>query len=246
MYPAAFAQRMPDDRCDCSRRDCRRRPCAIQRRAAGGGAGADRREFGGHLRHRLDRRGDAGAGYLARDRAALDVCGRARRRHPADRRDLARLWPPHSLHHRRRLRHADRPARGLRHPARFVRAVLPRDLSRRTLRRGVAILPVRRRRRRQRGVSSQGGVVGDGRWRVRRRARSAARAVDDGCLAALSVRLQLRGAGLGRADRDGDPRRASMRRSRRRRIFTAAARCWRSRGSRASSPPHFAASSPTR
>ena len=115
------------------------------------------------------------------------------------------LWPPHSLHHRHRLRHADRPARRLRHPARFVRAVLPRHLPRRTLRRGVAILPLCRRRWRQRGVSSQGGVVGDGRRRVRRRARPAARAVDDGYLAALSVRLQLRGAGGGGAGGDGDP-----------------------------------------
>ena len=51
--------------------------------------------------------------------------------------------------------------------------------------------------------SSEGGVVGDGRRRVRRRARPAARAVDDGRLVALSVRLQLCGAGLRGADRDG-------------------------------------------
>ena len=80
----------------------------------------DRRQFGGDFCHRLDHRRDAGAGYLARDRAAVDVCGRACRRHAADRRDLARLWPPRRLHHRHRLRRADRPARGLRHPARFV------------------------------------------------------------------------------------------------------------------------------
>ena len=78
-----------------------------------------------------------------------------------------------------------------------------RDLSRRALRRGVAILSLRRRRRRQRRVSAEGGVVGDGRRRIRRRARSAARAVDHGYLAALSVRLQLPDAGRGRAGRDG-------------------------------------------
>src|ERR1700684_2030441 len=47
---------------------------------------------------------------------------------------------PRRLHHRHRLRRADRPARGLRHPARFVSAVLRRDFSRRTLWRGVAVL----------------------------------------------------------------------------------------------------------
>ena len=85
----------------------------------------------------------------------------------------------------------------------FVSAVLLRDLPRRAVRRGVAILSFCRRRWRQRRISSEGGVVGDGRRRVRRRARPAARAVDDGYLAALSVRLQLRGAGGGRAGGDG-------------------------------------------
>ena len=103
------------------------------------------------------------------------------------------------------LRRADRPARVIRHPARFVCAVLLRDLPRRALWRGVAILSFCRRRRRQRRVSPESRVVGDGRRRVRRRARPAARAVDDGYLAALSVRLLLRGAGGGRAGGDGDP-----------------------------------------
>ena len=95
----------------------------------------------------------------------------------------------------------------VRDPARVVRAVLLRDLSRRPLRRGGAILSLRRRRRRQRGVPAEGGVLGDGGRRVRRRARSAARAMDHGCLVALSVRLQLPGAGGGRAGRDGHRRR---------------------------------------
>ena len=101
----------------------------------------------------------------------------------------------------------------------LVLAVLLRDLPRRALWRGVAILSLRRRRRRQRRVPSQGGVVGDGRRRVRRRARSAARAVDHGYLAALSVRLQFRGAGGGRAGGDGGAVAASMRRSPRRPIL---------------------------
>ena len=96
---------------DCHRRDHQRRACARQCAAARRGAGADRRQFGGHFRHRLDRRRDAGAEHLARDRAALDVCAGACRRHAADRRDLARLWPPHRLHHRHVLRRADRRAR---------------------------------------------------------------------------------------------------------------------------------------
>ena len=192
-----------DDRRDGDRRDRRRRARARQRAAARRGAGADRRQFGRDLRHRLDRRRDAGARYLARDRAALDVCAGTGRRHAADRRDLARLWPPRRLHHRHRLRRADRLARRVRDPARLVLAVLLRDLSRRPLWRGVAILSLRRRRRRQRGLSSQGRVVGDGGRRVRRRARSAARAMDHGRLAALSVRVQLRDAGCGRAGGDG-------------------------------------------
>src|SRR6202158_5849527 len=72
----------------------------------------------------------------------------------ADRRHLARVWPPRRLHHRHRLRRADRPARIIRHPARFVCAVLLCDLPRRTLRRGVAILSFRRRRRRPRRGSA--------------------------------------------------------------------------------------------
>ena len=162
----------------------------------------------------------------------------------ADGRDLARLWPPRRLHHRHRLRRADRPARGLRDSARVVSAVLLRDVPWRPLWRGVAILSLCRRRWRQRRLSPQGGVVGDGRRRVRRRARPAARAVDDGYLAALSVRLQFCGAGDGGADRDGGSRRASMRRSPHRRICTAAVRCSRSRGSRGSSRQRCAASSP--
>ena len=94
-------------------------------------------------------------------------------------------------------------ARRVRDPARVVLAVLLRDLPRRALRRGVAILSLRRRRRRQRRVSSQGRVVGDGRRRVRRRARSATRAVDHGHLAALSVRFQFCDAGDGRTGGDG-------------------------------------------
>src|SRR5229473_3521133 len=78
-----------------------------------------------------------------------------------------------------------------------------RDLARRPLWRGLAILSFRRGRRRQRGISCEGGVVGDGRRRVRRRARPAARAVDDGYLAAIPVCLQLRDAGDGCSDRDG-------------------------------------------
>src|ERR1700687_3072939 len=50
---------------------------------------AARREFRGDFRHRLDRRRDAGAEHLARDRAALDVCGGACERHAADRCYLA-------------------------------------------------------------------------------------------------------------------------------------------------------------
>src|SRR6267378_1920917 len=46
-----------------------------------------------------------------------------------------------------------------------------------------------------------------GRRRVRRRVRPPARAVDDGYLAALFVRLLFRGAGDGGADRDGHSRR---------------------------------------
>src|SRR5215207_5761887 len=82
-------------------------------------------------------------------------------------------------------------------------AVLRCDVPRWSLRRGRAILSFRRRRRRQHRVPAQGRVVGDGGRCVRRRARSAARAVDDGYLAALFVCLQLRGAGLCRAGGDG-------------------------------------------
>src|ERR1700733_662289 len=55
----------------------------------------------------------------------------------------------------------------------------------------------------ERRVSSEGGVVGHGRRRVRRRARPPTRAVDDGYLAALFVRVQLCSAGDGRAGGDG-------------------------------------------
>ena len=75
----------------------------------------------------------------------------------------------------------------------FVRAVLCRDLPRRPLRRGGAVLSLRCRRRRERGLPAESGVLGDGGRRVRRRARSAARAMDHGRLVALSVRLQLPG-----------------------------------------------------
>ena len=94
-------------------------------------------------------------------------------------------------------------ARRNRNSASLVLAVLLCDVSRRALRRGGAILSFCRRRRRQRRVPSQGRVVGDGGRRVRRRARSAARAVDHGYLAALSVCVQLRGAGLRRAGGNG-------------------------------------------
>ena len=122
-----------------------------------------------------------------------------------------------------------------------VLAVLLRDLLRRTLRRGVAILSLCRRRRRQRRVPPQGGIVGDGGRRVRRRARSAARAMDHGYLAALSVRLQLSDAGVRRFGCDGGACRASMRRNLRRRTCMADGRCSKSRGSRASSRRHCAA-----
>ena len=202
-YPAAFGWKQPMIDMTAADGDFRRCPRPFQRAAPGCGAGADRRELGGHFRHRLDRRSDAGTQHLARDRPALDVCGGARCRHLADRRHLACLWTPRRLHHRHRLRHADRLARRLRDPARFVSVVLLRDIPRWTIWRGVAILPLCRRRRRERGVSPAGGVVGHGRRRVRRRAWSAARAMDDGCLVALSVRLQLRGAGHHSAGRNG-------------------------------------------
>ena len=118
-----------------------------------------------------------------------------------------RLRPPRRLYHRHRLRRSHRHPRCLRDPAALVSAVLLRDVSWRPVWLGVAILSVRRGRWRQRRVSAQGRIVGDGGRRVRRRARSAARAMDHGYLAALSVRLQLRGAGRGRAGRDGDARR---------------------------------------
>ena len=200
---AAFRVEVPMIDVTAIRRDRRRRPRAIQCGASRGGAGAVRGEFGGDFRHRLDRRRDAGAGYLARDGAALDVCGRACRRHAADRRDLAHLWPPRRLHHRHRLRRAHRHARGVRHPAWLVCAVLLRYIPWRPLRRGIAILSLRRRRRRQCRVSAQGGVMGDGRRCVRRRARPAAGAMDDGHLAALSVRLQFCDPGGGRGRCDG-------------------------------------------
>ena len=85
----------------------------------------------------------------------------------------------------------------------FVLAVLRRDISRRSLRRGSAVLSFCRGRRRQHSVPAESRVVGDGGRRIRRRARSAARAVDHGYLAAVSVCLQLRGAGLCRAGGDG-------------------------------------------
>ena len=132
----------------------------------------------------------------------------------------------------------------LRDPARLVSVVLLRDIPRRIVWRGVAILSLCRRRWRQRRIPAESGVVGDGRRRVRRRARAAARAVDHEHLAALSVRLQFCRAGGGRCWWRWRCCRASMRRSRRRRTFTAAGRCSRSCGSRASSPPLCAASSP--
>ena len=162
------------------------------------------------------------------------------------RRDLARLWPPRRLHYRHRMRGADRIARGIRHSARLVRAVLLRDFSRRPLRRGVAILPLRRRRWRQCRLSPQGGVMGDGRRRIRRRTRPAAGAMDHGYLAALSVRLQFCGAGGGRAGCDGGAVRRRCAEAGAQPIFMAAVRCSRSRGSRVSLLPRFAASSPTR
>ena len=129
----------------------------------------------------------------------------AGRRHVADRCDLARFG--------RRVAFiigtgwARSPACSARSPFCTPRSGCSAgDLPRRALWRGGAILSLRRRRRRQRRLPAQGGVLGDGGRRVRRRARSAARAMDHGHLAALSVRLQLRGAGRGRAGRDGDSR----------------------------------------
>ena len=126
-------------------------------------------------------------------------------------------------------------------PVRIVLAVLRRDIPRRALWRGGAILSFCRRRRRQRCVPAQSRVMGDGGRRVRGRARSAARAVDHGRLAALSVRVQLCDAGARGAGGDGGARRASMRQGRRRPICMAAGRCFRSRGSRASLRPRCAA-----
>jgi len=75
-------------------------------------------------------------------------------------------------------------------------AVLLRDLPRRALWRGVAILSLCRRRRRQRGVSSQGRVVGGWPAACSPGCSAAAGAVDHGYLAAhLSV--QFCGAGSG-------------------------------------------------
>src|ERR1700712_4781224 len=111
------------------------------------GVFATRSDRGGHLggdfRNRLDRRRDLGALHLARHRAAVDVRARPRRRHAADRSDLARLWPPGRLHHRDLLRSADRRTRRVCDSAFIVLAVLRRDLSRRALWRGVAILSLR-------------------------------------------------------------------------------------------------------
>ena len=154
--------------------------------------------------------------------------------------DLADLWPPHSLHHWHLLRRADRRARRVRDSERLVLAVLRRDVSRGALWRGVAILSLCRGRWRQRGVPAQGGIVGDGGRRVRRRARSAAGAVDHGYLAALSVRLQLRGAGRGRAGGYGGAVGRRCAEAGGMRICTAAGRCWRSRDSRASLRPRCA------
>src|SRR5712692_6083345 len=61
---------------------------------------------------------------------------------------------------------------------------LPSGAISRAYGRRVAVLSFCRRRWRERGISSEGGIVGNGGWPVRRRARPAARAVDDGYLAA--------------------------------------------------------------
>src|SRR6201989_2549407 len=115
---------------------------------------------------------------LAPARAALDVCAGHGGRHLADRRDLARLWPPRRLHHRHHVRLRNRCARRARYSLRLLLAVLLRDLPRGHLRLGAAILSLRARRWRQRRLPAQGRVLGDGGRRVRRRVRSATRAMD--------------------------------------------------------------------
>ena len=233
-----------DDRYDGSRRDSRRRPRAVQCSAARRGAGADRREHRRDLRHWLDRRGFHRTQHVVRDIAADSLRGRNGRRHPPHRMGVAHLWPPRRLPDRLRLRCDLRSARRRRHHPEIVSAVLPRDLLRRALRLGVAILPLRRRRPRQRSLSPESNLMGACWRRVRGRARPAACAVDDGLLgaalfaASFVVQAVVALVAIGCCP-------PYTHRARLRRIFTAAARCLRSSASATSSPLHCAAPSPT-
>ncbi len=72
-----------------------------------------------------------------------------------------------------------------------VLAVAGRHVLRRALCRRASILPLCRRRYRERGVPAQGGVLGAGRRRIRRGDRAAARHLHQGPAAAVYVRRQL-------------------------------------------------------
>ncbi len=169
-------------------------------------AGADRREFGRDLRHRLDHWLDAGAGSGVGHAAVVDLRARDGCGHPAGWFRCAALWPARDLYCGHRLRCGVRDTRNDRDPARLVCLVLRRDISRRPLWFGCAVLPFCRGRRRNAGVPTEGAVMGDGRRRVRRRARPAARAVDHGPLAAVFVCRELCRAGCRRLCCDGASR----------------------------------------
>ena len=102
-------------------------PRPFQCGAAGGGAAADRSQFGGDFALRLDRRRDAGAGSVARE-LPLSMYGCAWPSAPCR--------PARSRAYRRRiafiiglrLRHAYQACSALSHVARLIRAVLRRDL----------------------------------------------------------------------------------------------------------------------
>ena len=149
----------------------------------------------GDRRQRRDHRDRARPRQGVRHGSGEHLCDWPVDRNASRRSDRQALWPASRLRGGRAVRDAGGARLRGRGDLRLVRAAVSRHRLRRALRRGAPVLPLRRRRHRERGVQAEGDLLRAHGGRVRRHFRPAADHPDQGRPPAIPVRRELSRAG---------------------------------------------------